>query len=135
MIDLNTVELINYVIHESYSSLIFKIKVEGEVKDISLDPDGDKDQIIELINESIDLSEDNILSKILEKELSISNLEELDIMTRLNIKNFDKNIDLSIFINNNFFYINFDTGSFNIYMKTLQVSPKICYLINNLIRL
>lgn len=135
MIDLNTVELINYVIHESYSSLIFKIKVEGEVKDISLDPDGDIDQIIELINKSIDLSEDNILSKILEKELSISNLEELDIMTRLNIKNFDKNIDLSIFINNNFFYINFDTGSFNIYTKTLQVSPKICYLINNLIRL
>jgi hypothetical protein len=134
MIDLNTVELINYVIHESYSSLIFKIKVEGEVKDISLDPD-DKDQIIELINESIDLSEDNILSKILEKELSISNLEELDIMTRLNIKNFDKNIDLSIFITNNFFFINFDTGSFSIYMKTLQVSPKICYLINNLIRL
>lgn len=135
MIDLTKVELINYVIHESYSSLIFKIKVEGEVKDISLDPDGDIDQIIELINKSIDLTEDNILSKILEKELSISNLEELDIMTRLNIKNFDKNIDLSIFINNNFFYINFDTGSFNIYMKTLQVSPKICYLINNLIRL
>jgi hypothetical protein len=116
MIDLTKVELINYVIHESYSSLIFKIKVEGEVKDISLDPDGDKDQIIELINESIDLSEDNILSKILEKELSISNLEELDIMTRLNIKNFDKNIDLSIFIADNFFYINFDTGSFNIYI-------------------
>jgi hypothetical protein len=135
MIDLNTVELINYVIHESYSSLIFKIKVEGEVKDISLDPDGDIDQIIELINKSIDLTEDNILNKILEKELSISNLEELDIMTRLNIKNFDKNIDLSIFITNNFFFINFDTGSFNIYMKTLQVSPKICYLINNLIRL
>ena len=135
MIDLTKVELINYVIHESYSSLIFKIKVEGEVKDISLDPDGDNDQIVELINESIDLSENNILSKILEKELSISNLEELDIMTRLNIKNFDKNIDLSIFINNNFFYINFDTGSFIIYMKTLQVSPKICYLINNLIRL
>jgi hypothetical protein len=135
MIDLTKVELINYVIHESYSSLIFKIKVEGEVKDISLDPDGDKDQIIELINESIDLSEDNILSKILEKELSISNLEELDNMTRLDIKNFDKNIDLSIFITDNFFYINFDTGSFIIYMKTLQVSPKICYLINNLIRL
>jgi hypothetical protein len=27
MIDLTKVELINYVIHESYSSLIFKIKV------------------------------------------------------------------------------------------------------------
>jgi spore coat protein CotH len=135
MIDLNTVELINYVIHESYSSLIFKIKVEGEVKDISLDPDGDIDQIIELINKSIDLTEDNILNKILQTELDISELNDLNHVSKLSIKNFDKNIDLSIFINNNFFYINFDTGSFNIYTKTLQVSPKICYLINNLIRL